>query len=437
MAKITRRNFIKTTTQAVIVGGMMAQGRVFGANDRLNVAVMGVNGRGQSHIGGFGFGVDKDDKATRYDDSNVVAMIDVDANVLKNRIGKYKHYTGESPTGYTDVRDALADKNVDALTIATPNHWHSLASIWAIKAGKDVYVEKPLSHNIYEGRVLADLYHESDRIVQHGTQSRSDARWLRDIKLIHDGFLGDIHMAKGHTYKTGNRRSLGFSPDEAAPDHLDWNMWQGPAARQKYKKNYVPYNWHWFWDYGNGETGNQGVHQMDIAVWGMNKGMPTKVYSSGGRYHWDDEAETPNTQATTFTYDDGSTMVFEIRNYGSYKEAGVNTTGNEFWGEKGYYVQGTGFFTMNHEPIPIPDDAMTPATNGHFRNFVNACKTRNKADIFGNAEEGHISSAHCHLANAAYRVGHSLEIDSKKERFKGDKEANAILTRDYAKGFEI
>ena len=214
-------------------------------------------------------------------------------------------------------------------------------------------------------------------------------------------------------------------------------MWQGPAARRAYKKNYVPYNWHWFWEYGNGETGNQGVHQMDIAVWGMNKGLPSKVYSSGGRYHWDDEAETPNTQATTFTYEDGTMMIFEIRNYGSYMEAGANTTGNEFWGDKGYYVQGKGFFTMNHEAIPLPTDAITPATDGNWGNFVNACKSRKKSDIFGDAEEGHISSAHCHLANASYRVGRSLEIDVKAERFINDAEANAILTRDYAEGFEV
>ncbi|MFP6616957.1 MAG: Gfo/Idh/MocA family oxidoreductase [Candidatus Hydrogenedentota bacterium] len=428
MSELTRRTFLKNTSKAVIVGGMMAtSGRVFGANDRVGVAVMGVNGRGKSHIVGFG----------NKPDSDIVAMVDPDSRVLSRRIETFANGTGDTPASYADIRDALADKNVDAISIATPNHWHSLASIWGVEAGKDVYVEKPLSHNIYEGRQLANLFAKSDRIVQHGTQSRSSGTWLRDIGLIHDGFLGKIHMGKGFTYKTGNRKSIGHSKAQTPPKHLDWTLWQGPAESKQYRKNYVHYNWHWFWDYGNGETGNQGVHQMDLAVWGMNRGLPTKVYSAGDRYHWDDDAETPNTQATTFTYEDGAMMIFEIRNYGSYKEAGVHTTGNTFWGEHGYYVEGKGFFDMEQKAIPIPEGTETPATRGNWQNFIDSCKSRDKSGIFGDAEDGHIASAHCHLANAAYRLGHSLEIDPKKERFIGSEEGNAILTRRYRKGFEV
>jgi predicted dehydrogenase len=427
MSEMTRRTFMKSTTKAVIVGGMMASGKVFGANDRIGVAVVGVNGRGKSHIDGFG----------NKTDSDVVAMVDVDAKVLKGRLANYSKEHGSKPVGYGDIREALNDKNVDAVSIATPNHWHSLGAIWAVQAGRDVYVEKPLSHNIYEGRQLANLTAKSNQIVQHGTQSRSEARWIRDIGLIHDGFLGKIHMGKGFTYKTGNRRSLGHGDPLNPPEHLDWTGWQGPAKDKPYKKNYVHYNWHWFWEYGCGETGNQGVHQMDIAAWGMNRGLPSKVYSSGGRYHWDDEAETPNTQITTFTYEDGATMVFEIRNYGSYDEAGAQTTGNTFWGEKGYYVEGRGFFDMQQKPIPLPEGTPEPKTRGNWQNFIDACKSRKKEDIFGNAEDGHIASAHCHLANAAYRMGHSLEIDPKTERFIGSEEANRLLTRDYREGYEV
>lgn len=427
MSELTRRTFLKNTSKAVIVGGMMASGRVFGANDRVGIAVIGLNGRGKSHISEFG------DKP----DSDVVAMVDVDSRVLDYTVKKYAEDFGRTPTAYGDMREAMADKNVDAISIATPNHWHSLAAIWGVQAGKDVYVEKPLSHNIYEGRQLANLVAKSDRIVQHGTQSRSDGTWLRDIQLIHDGFLGKIHMAKGFTYKTGNRRSLGHGKPMNPPSNLDWTMWQGPARDKHYRKNYVHYNWHWFWEYGNGETGNQGVHQMDLAVWGLNRGLPVKVYSAGGRYHWDDEAETPNTQATTFTYADGATMIFEIRNYGSYKEAGRQTTGNTFWGEKGYYVEGDGFFDMEQNPISIPADAPKSATRGAWQNFIDSCKSRDKAGVYGSAEDGHIASAHCHLANAAYRMGHSLEIDPKAERFIGDDAANAILTREYREGFEV
>jgi predicted dehydrogenase len=424
--KITRRTFLSSTSKAVIVGGMMAQGSVFGANDRVGVCVVGLNGRGKSHIEGFG----------NKSDSDVVAMCDVDARVLRRRTKTYETKLNRKPKAYRDMREAFDDKNVDAVSIATPNHWHSLAAIWAVQAGKDVYVEKPLSHNIFEGRQLANAVAQSDRIVQHGTQSRSDARWMRDIKLMHDGFLGDIHMAKGFTYKTGNRHSIGFADPQDAPDWLDWNMWQGPADEQRYCKNYVPYNWHWFWNYGNGETGNQGVHQMDLAVWGLNKGLPTKVYSAGGRYHWNDQGETPNTQITTFTYADGSTMDFEIRNYGSYPEAGSLTTGNTFWGEKGYYVEGQGFFTMDREPIPVPDGAELPETKGNWQNFIHACKTRDEADIRGTALDGHLSSAHCHIANTAYRLGRSLEFNPDKEQFK-DADANALITRKYRGDFKV
>jgi predicted dehydrogenase len=214
---------------------------------------------------------------------------------------------------------------------------------------------------------------------------------------------------------------------------LDWTLWQGPATRQDYHRNYVHYNWHWFWHYGNGETGNQGVHQMDLAVWGLNKGYPTKVYSSGGRYVWNDQGETPNTQITTFTYGDDAVLEFEVRNIGSYQEAG-KTTGNHFLGAEGYYVEGQGFFDYDHNPIPVDEEY--PDTKGPWGNFVEAVKSRNQSDIHGTAAEGHASCVHCHLANAAYRMGRALEFDGKNERFT-DRDANKLIRDDYAKGFEV
>jgi len=427
--KLTRRTFMGRTAGAVMVGGMMASGRIWGANERVGVCVVGLNGRGGSHIKEFG----------NKPDSDIVAMCDVDGNVLKGRIRNYKKEHDLAPAQYSDIREALADKQVDAISIATPNHWHALGAIWGIQAGKDVYVEKPLSHNVHEGRVLVDLEAKSKQIVQHGTQSRSDATWMRDIKLMQDGFIGKVHMAKGFTYKTGNRHSIGHTEYQDPPKHLDWKLWQGPSQDQKYCKNYVHYNWHWFWEYGCGETGNQGVHQMDLAVWGMNKGLPVSVNSAGGRYHWKDQGETPNTQVSTYTYAGGETMVFEIRNYGSYPEAGSLTTGNTYWAADGYYVQGKGFFSMDREPIPVPDDEAWPKTDGAFQNFINACKSRKKSDINGTALDGHMSSAHCHIANAAYRTGKTLTFDPKTERFTGDyaKEANKMITREYRDGFEV
>jgi len=427
MAEMSRRKFLGSSAAAVIVAGTMAKGKVFGANERVRVAVCGVRGRGGSHIEGF----------NGLDDAEVVALVDPDERVLTSRSRQFEREYGNNVQTFTDVREVLARDDIDAISIATPNHWHSLMTIWGCESGKDVYVEKPLSHNVFEGRQLVNAAAKYGRVVMHGTQSRSDARWIRDINLIHNGLIGDIHMAKGFTYKTGNRQSIGYADFEAPPDHLDWTLWQGPAREAKYCDNYVHYNWHWFWEYGNGETGNQGVHQMDLAVWGMNKGLPTKVYSNGGRYHWDDQGETPNTQVSTFNYEDGTTLVFEIRNLGSYREAGELTTGNTFWGSDGYYVENKGFFDMDHKPIEIPEDAALPETRGTWGNFISSVKSRKMDDIRGTALNGHLSSAHCHIANAAYRVGRALDFDPKTERFVDADDANMMLTRNYRQGFEV
>jgi len=421
---MSRRVFLGTAAGAAFVAGTAGKKTVFGANDRIRIGVVACGGRAGSHLEAF----------TKEDGSEVVAICDPDSRRVESRKEALVKATGNTPATYTDVRDMLADDNVDAISIATPNHWHSLGAIWGVQAGKDVYVEKPLSHNIWEGRQLAALEAKSDRIVMHGTQSRSDARWMRDIAMLRDGFLGKVNVAKGFTYKTGNRRSIGHSDPEKAPDYLDWDQWQGPASRQQYKSNYHPYTWHWFWHYGNGETGNQGVHQMDIAVWGMNRGLPVKAYSAGGRYKWDDDAETPNTQLSTMTYADGSMLEFEIRNVGSYDEAG-KTTGNHFLCDDGYYVQDQGFFDYNQEPIEVESEM--PETFGTWGNFLNAVRTRSKANVHGTALDGHLSCTHIHVANIAYRLGRSLEFDPKTERFVNDDEANAMVSRQYAKGFEV
>ena len=421
---LSRRQFIATSSAAIVAAGTLGRSSVFGANDRVRVCVVGVNGRGGSHIEGF----------NDYEGSEVVALCDPDQRVLERRAGWTKKKYGKEPKLYRDIRDVLADDTIDAISIATPNHWHSLATIWACQAGKDVYVEKPLSHGIWEGRQLVHAAKQAGRIVQHGTQSRSDPTWMRDIRLMHEGLIGPIHVAKGFTYKTGNRHSIGHKPLEAAPKHLDWTLWQGPATEEEFCKNYVHYNWHWFWNYGNGETGNQGVHQMDLGVWGLNKGLPTKIYSAGGRYAWDDQGETPNTQLTTFTYEDGTMFEFEIRNVGSYQEAG-KTTGNHFLGAKGYYVEGKGFFDYDHERITV--DEPKPISNGPWGNFIEAVKSRNQDDIRGTALDGHLASAHCHLGNIAYQMGRSLEFDPHAERFSSDQQANGLLKREYRKDFEV
>jgi len=435
--ELSRRNFMSASAAAVVTAGTTVRGRAFAANERIGMLVVGVNGQGNSHIRGF----------AGSDNAEVVALCDPDERILERRAAEVKEATGKEPSTYADLRDALADPRVDAVSIATPHHWHALAAIWAAQAGKDVYVEKPSSYDVFEGRQLIAAAEKYDRIIQHGTQRRSDRRWLRDIPLLQSGeIIGPLYMARCLGYKHGNRGPLGFHDDRRPPRNLDWELWQGPAARQPFNPAYHPYNWHWFWHYGNGEIGNQGVHQMDVGIWGINKGMPRTVFSAGGRYTYEDMAETPNTNVATFTYDDGTMLVFEVRNRWTHREAGMEIdgkffrgvdVGNMFYGEEGYYVEGAGFFDTNDRLIPLEEDKYpTPESAGPLENFLAAVKAHNPALIHGDMVDAHIGNTHCHLANIAYRVGQSLEFDADTETFKQE-EANHLLAREYAEGFEV
>jgi predicted dehydrogenase len=383
-------------------------------------------------------------------EAEYVALCDVDSNVLDGGAKTVADKQGKAPKKYKDIREALQDKAIDAVTIATPNHWHSLAAIWACQAGKDVYVEKPMSHSVYEGRQVAAAAKKHGRMVQHGTQNRCDATLIRDMKLIHDGFIGKIVESRGYVYKNGNRGPIGHGKAGPVPEFLDWTLWQGPSPEHPYMINvdrkkpglYVHYDWHYFWEYGNGEIGNQGVHQMDEAVWGHNRGLPVKVFSSGGRFGLDDDGQTPNTQATTFTYADGSILTFEVRNLGSFNEGGAGNCANSFFGTKGFYVRDKGFFDYKerekgeHAPISVPVDAPKPEKRSKWQRFFAAVRSRNPADLPVSPEQAHQSCVHCQLGNISYRLGRSLEFDPKTEKFK-DREANKYIKRHYRKGFEV
>ncbi|MSU66695.1 MAG: Gfo/Idh/MocA family oxidoreductase [Opitutus sp.] len=439
--KFTRRQFIGASSAAVIVAGMKAQGKVFGANNRVRVCTIGLNGRGSDHL--------KEILALK-GDVEFAALCDVDANVLARSAKTVTAAQGTAPKLYKDLREALTDKEIDAVTIATPNHWHTLATIWGCQAGKDVYVEKPMSHDINEGRQVVIAAQKYGRIVQHGTQTRADAKLIRDMKLIHSGFIGKIVESRGWVYKNGNRTPIGRGKSGPVPDYLDWTLWQGPAPEQPYQVNtsrnkpglHVHYDWHYFWEYGNGEIGNQGVHQMDIACWGHNRGLPIRVHSAGGRFGMDDAGQTPNTQATTFAYADDSILTFEVRNLGSYQEFDGGDCSNSFFGTKGFYVVNKGFFTYKQgrmserEAIPVPADAPLEEHGSAFKRFFAAVRSRKLEDVPMSVADAHVSCAHCHLANTAYRVGRSLEFDPKTECFK-DHSLNHHLTRPYRKGFEV
>ena len=420
----TRRRFLGTSAAAVIAAGAMSKSKVFGANDRIRACCIGIHGQGGSHM----------DDLMGQDDSEVVALCDTDKGVLKRRAKEVKEKTGKEPKMYSDLRDVMADDGIDAVTIATPNHWHSLAAIWACQAGKDVYVEKPLSHNIWEGRQLVEAAKKYGRVVQHGTQRRSEEPWIHAIKAMHDGIIGDLYMARALCFKP--RGAIG-PIDTPATGDLDWDLWQGPAKAREFSDLYVHYNWHWFWPYGCGDIGNQGVHQMDVAIWGLNKGMPVKIESSGGRYTYDDGADTPNTQTVTFTYEDGTITVFEVRGRYTNDEGGTKV-GNLFYGSKGYFVEGLGekFFDGDNNEVHIEDKEKVDS-RGRFGNFLRAVRSRKPEDNFAPPEQGHISAAHCHLANVAYRVGHTIFFDPKTETITKDDEANKLLTREYRGPFVV
>ncbi|GMW00322.1 MAG: dehydrogenase [Candidatus Hydrogenedentota bacterium] len=421
---ISRRKFIGSSAAAVIVAGTMAKGKVFGANSKVRVACCGIGGRGKDHVKEF----------STSELSEVVALCDTDQRTLEARAKTLKDATGKDARLTSDAREIVSDPSVDVVSIATPNHWHSLLAIWAVQNGKDVYVEKPLSHNIFEGRQLAAAAAKSDRIVQHGTQSRSSAKWMQYMQALQSGCIGEVYMARGLCYKNGNRGSIGFADNAAAPDYLNWEMWQGPAEEQPYNEKYHPYTWHWFWNYGNGEIGNQGVHQMDIGAWGMNKGLPVKVFSEGGRFTYKDQGQTPNTHVATFKYADGTMFVFEVRSRFTNDEGGVKV-GNLFYGSDGYLTEEKGFFDKEDKPMQVP--MADVETKGAFGNFLAAVHARDKSMVHGTPEQGHISCVHCHLANISYRLGRSLEFDPETERFKNDDEANSMLSRAYRPGFEV
>ena len=471
MSGQSRRQFIKTSAAAAAVfstftiSGTKSSGRVLGANDTINVAVAGIGGRGMDHIGMF-----KD-----YEKVRVTWSIDPDEKRAAR--GKKKAETvGGKTIAAQDVRKALDDENVDAFSIASCNHWHSLITYWAVLAGKDVYVEKPMSHNVHEGRIVVDAAKKHKRIVQHGTQRRSKPGNARIKEAIRSGKYGEVLVCR--ISGCGDRGSIGHAKYEPPPTHIDFDLWLGPAPKQPYHKNLVHYNWHWFWDFGNGDIANDGVHHMDNARWGLAGGtLPDRVWSLGNRFKWNDQAQTPNVQIAVFEF--GKTIfIFEA----------INMDGEDINKEKhGYYttegmIRGKMFYPKNGgkpEKVHGPDPKITPG--GPFRAFVHAMRTRKDEDNNAPPLEAHYSCSLCHLANISYRLGEEvsfskknkaigdnkhvvetfekvqevvkingmkleetkyrmgrvLQFDPKTEKFVGDEQANRLLTREYRKPFVV
>ncbi|WP_406694708.1 Gfo/Idh/MocA family oxidoreductase [Singulisphaera sp. Ch08] len=428
MSHLSRRQFLGRSVAAGIgasfaIGGTKSSGRVIGANDTIRIGVAGLNGRGSAHVDAFAGmkGVE------------ITYLIDPDNTTFKKHLGTISKRGGSVPKTVADVRRALDDKELDAISIATPNHWHALMTIWGCEANKDVYVEKPASHNVHEGRIAVDAARKYDRIVQHGTQNRSNPAWAQVAEAVKSGKYGKLNVSRALCYKS--RPSIGFKPDIATPDNIDFNLWTGPAPEHPFNRNLVHYNWHWFWDYGNGDIGNQGVHEMDKARWLIpGATLPKSVISVGGRLGYKDQGQTANSQIAVLDYGD-SQIIFEVR--------GLPTEGyhGEMVGNFAHLDSGT--LTVKKgvavfipkgsdkaEPLPKLKTPLGPVVDGekgHFANFIAAIRSRKVEDLNADILEGHYSAALCHLANISYRLGKPTPFSSKA--FSDNKDATEAFGR--------
>jgi predicted dehydrogenase len=427
---LQRRHFVKGAAAIAL------RPRLASANDRIRIACVGVHGQGGEHIKHY----------LEMKDVEIAAVCDVDESVLNQRLGEIERASGKRPAGLTDFRKLLEDKSIDAVSIATPNHHHTLQTIWACQAGKDVYVEKPCSHDMFEAIQIEATMRKYGRLVQHGTNSRSGIA-REAIEQIQKGTIGDVYMARGLCFKW--RDTIGRAPRESVPAGVHYDLWQGPAPEHPFTRNRFHYNWHWFWDYGNGDIGNQGIHQLDVARWGLGVRLPTKVSATGAHVMFDDDQETPNVIVASFEFDakgKKKLLHFEVRHWLSNHEAGMgsngakpNTVGTIFYGPKGYLAisdedhgRYESFLGKEQEKGPTGQDL-----GNHWANFISALRTRKDSDLHAPITEGAISTMLLHLANISYRLGRSVEFDDKTMTCKNDKEANAMFRRQYRAPFVV
>ncbi|HDL19181.1 MAG TPA: Gfo/Idh/MocA family oxidoreductase [Bacteroidetes bacterium] len=401
MAEFSRREFMKTVTTTAIGAGLVSCAsssswmKAVGANGDVRIGVVGIRSKGAHHIEQF----------RQLPGVRVVALCDVDQNILDREVQKFKDRK-EKVEAYRDVRNLLDNKEIDAVVIATPNHWHSLISIWACQAGKDVYVEKPVSHNIWEGGQLVKAAGRYNRIVQAGTQNRSDTGLQEAIRYIQEGNLGKIVLARGLCYKV--RDSIGkVDGPQDPPATVDYNLWTGPAPLLPLRRKRLHYDWHWVWPTGNGDIGNQGIHEMDIARWALGENeLAPSVVSVGGRFGYDDDGQTPNTQFAFFKYKTAP-LIFEVHGLTRTKDLRARdiyrgiSIGNVIHCENGYFAGGWAYDNDGKKIKQFVRDG----GKDHAANFIKAVRSRKRSDLGADILEGHISSALCHMANISYRIG--------------------------------
>ena len=455
---------IENTSRRFFLGAVTAAAatRVWGANDKINVAIVGLGGRGSSHLNIY----------SKMADVRVAGLCDVDQAALERAQATLRKNTGAQAKEYTDMREAFADPAVEAVSIATPNHWHALAAIWAMQAGKDVYGEKPACYNIYEGQRMIQVARETKRVMQVGSQHRSTPYKMRAMDALHGGLIGDIYLAKGLCFK--RRASIGHAEDAPTPPGVNWDLFLGPAPLRPFNPLRFKYNWHWFWDTGNGDIGNQGVHEIGLCRWGLGDPQwPQSAYAQGGKYAYNDDQETPNTLLASYNYGHRE-IVFEVRGLLTGGEgipaphrpgppaAGAvappvstapTTTapkagaplnvmvGNLFYGVNGWAAMSdAGFQAFKGESDELVMDERPEkgqdTTALHMQNFLAACRSRNSKELHDGIDNAYLSASLCHLGNISYRVGRRLTLEAGPT-FKNDPEANKLITREYRKPYVV
>ena len=463
-----RREFIKQTaigTAGIAIGGIgfspKSYASIIGANDRINLALIGIRNQGSVHISNW---------CSMKDSHNVLLKVlcDVDEQLFSSRTKMVSDKIGIKPATEWDLRKVIDNKEIDAVSIVMPNHWHALAAIWAAQAGKHVYVEKPASHNIWEGRKMIEAARKYNVRMQVGCNNRASNNVREAIKFLHDGGIGELFLARALCFKA--RDSYGMSKDSTPPPTFHYDLWLGPAPYRPYNEKRSHYNWHWYWDTGNGDTGNTGPHQLDIARWGLSKNEhPVSVYSAGGLYglrkddcepynnctpgtkvYGDVEAyghdktsqETPNTQTAVYKYNDGTMLEFEVRGrYTNHEGSTGQEVGNLFFGSEGWLeIYGNtwkAFRRRERQAFAGSKEGGPKQTSTLYTNFIDAVRAGKDEVLQCDIHEGFYSTALPHLANISYRVGRSLNFMGEYEKFANDPEADAYLTRIYRKPYVV
>jgi predicted dehydrogenase len=440
---IDRRRFLKESmgsVAAVAATAPAVTSRVAkaSANDAINIAVVGVRNRGKAHIRA----------CSKLLNVNIAAICDIDERLWAPTVAEIQKLSGRTPKTYFDFRKLLEDKSINAVSLATPDHWHAMQTVWACQAGKDVYVEKPMSWCLEEGKKAVEAARKYSRVVQVGAQYRSNAMTQEAVKLVQQGKLGKIYMTKVFYY--GYRDSIGHKPDSAIPNGVHWDLFLGPAPYRPFNVNRFHYNWHWFWETGNSDLTANGIHFVDIARWATGKReAPVRIHSDGGYYVFDSDQETPNMIYASCEYADKTMFRFEIHNLSTpflIPETGAEPTkvGLQLFGSEGWMLIGPSEFRVYSgkankrelwktakEIAPDPMDRQGSGEGPHFKNFIDCVRSRKWQDLNSDVQEGQQSVAICHLAEIAYRTQRVLTFDPATAKFPGDEEANAYLTRRY------